>query len=124
TRSLQYGCAAGIGFRAGVRVYAHPSFEFVDRRPQWSCLPFVSEPGKASPAGEQFLHCAELDLPLLGDELLQRLDQDIRIPERTGNRLLFRLCRRQGDVKGLDDLSAEILLATCIAQSTNRIVLT
>src|SRR5436190_912350 len=72
----------------------------VERRSEWtgfhigyftdqSLLPLAGESRKAFLAGEQFLHRAVLDPPLLGDELLQRFDEGIRITQRPRNRFLL-----------------------------------
>src|SRR6185312_4642896 len=52
-------------------------------------VPLAGEAGQALAAGEQGLHRALLDGALLGDELLQRLDQRIRIAQRFGDGFLL-----------------------------------
>ena len=64
-----------------------PAFEKCAKMAQSLCLPFPGEAREASFAGEQFLHGPLFDLPLLGDELLQRVDEGVRVADSTFIRL-------------------------------------
>ena len=51
--------------------------------------PLPAKSRQALLAGEQFLHGAFFDLPLLAEELLQGFDEGIRVAQRLDDSLLF-----------------------------------
>jgi hypothetical protein len=57
-------------------------------------VPSAGKAGEALLAGEELLHGALFDLALLGEELLQRFNERIRIRKRLGNGFLFGFGRR------------------------------
>ena len=75
-------------------------------------LPLPAEAQQALLAGEQVLHGALFEVALLGEELLQGLDEGIGIAQRLGDGFLL-APRRQGNLN-----SREILLAYICSNST------
>ena len=61
------------------------------------CSPLPREARQALLAGEQFLHGALFDVALLGEELLQGLDEGIRIAQRLGDGFLFGFGGREAE---------------------------
>src|SRR5437870_4592175 len=57
--------------------------------PQPFDLPLPTEAREALSAGEQFLHGTLFNLALLGEELLQRLDEGIPLAQRRGDGFLL-----------------------------------
>src|SRR6185437_382216 len=84
--------------------------------------PALLEALQALFAGQQSLHGALLDLALLGDELLQRFDQRIRIAQRLGDGFLLPFGGRERNANGLDVILEKIRLCSLVKARKNLLL--